>query len=209
MRRRGFTILELLVSIAILAILVGLVANQVSGAYWNARKRRMESIQLMIQTAIETYNLRHGRWPGKLEDYATKASDEAYRVLTYAESDDVFCTLLKGSCSKSRSPYLDPSSMFVAKKTIEHDSWKRKGGMDFAVAVRKKIPPSQLTLGYPTFGRANFHRFVIVYFPRTDTVKVMHCCRDCCTDGKGTAGTCIEEQGAGLNGKCPNRCHDW
>ena len=209
MRRNGFTILELLIAIAILGILVGLVAETAAGAYWMARKRRMAAIEQSLQTAIETYNLRNGKWPGVLENYAKTASDKPYYVLSDEQADSIFGQLLRESCRKGSNPYLDPQSMFVARKSIAFDSWKRKGGMDFNVAMRQKIPVSQLTVGYPTFGKAHFHRFTIIYKPRTDMVQVTHCCQKCCVTSDTEAGMCVEEKGAGIQSKCPNWCHDY
>ncbi len=209
MRRSGFTILELLIAIAILGILVGLVAEAAGGAYWTARKRRMGAIEQSLQTAIETYNLRNGKWPGALEKYATTATEKPYILLSDDEADSIFNELLRKSCQKGTNPYLDPQSMFVARKTIAGDSWKRKGGMDFNVAMRQKIPVSQLTVGYPTFNKSHFHRFTIIYKPSTDAVVVMHCCQKCGVTSATEAGMCTEEKGQGINAKCPNSCHDY
>jgi general secretion pathway protein G len=80
-RRRGqagYTLLELLVVMGILAVLTAIATPQVMG-YFN--KAKSESVQLQIQninTALELYYMENGTYP---------SSDEGLRALVEAPAD--------------------------------------------------------------------------------------------------------------------------
>ena len=82
MRRRngqaGYTLLELLVVMGILAVLTAIATPQVMG-YFN--KAKSESVQLQVQninTALELYYMENGAYP---------SSEEGLRALVEAPSD--------------------------------------------------------------------------------------------------------------------------
>lgn len=67
-KRKAFTLIELLIVIAIIAILAGIVIASTTGATKKARdSRRVADIQ-MLQTAIVQYEADNGRYPATLND---------------------------------------------------------------------------------------------------------------------------------------------
>ena len=69
---RGFTLIEILVVIALLAVLAAVVAPNLLGKA-NDANRRSAGIQLeKVANAIELYRLETGRFPQKLQDLVEK-----------------------------------------------------------------------------------------------------------------------------------------
>jgi len=72
----GFTLMEMLVVISIIAILAGLLMTGVTAARRNAAKRRMLMMLQRIAAAVESYELDFG-------DYPEGAGDEVSGALLY------------------------------------------------------------------------------------------------------------------------------
>lgn len=69
-RRTGFSLVEIMVVVVIIGILAGAVALQVSDYTSEARQNRARSDIATIVDAIETYRLKHGRYPSNSEGLA-------------------------------------------------------------------------------------------------------------------------------------------
>ena len=69
--KRGFTIIELVMVIAIMGILLGIVTTAASGAIRQARVRKAEACCRVVQAAFETYYAQKGEWPGGIESKIT------------------------------------------------------------------------------------------------------------------------------------------
>ena len=67
-RVRGFTLMELMVVIAILGILITLVATNVGSKVDESRQTRAQAGCLEIKQAVEDYRMKHGKVPNSLED---------------------------------------------------------------------------------------------------------------------------------------------
>ena len=70
MRKKGFTIIELLMVVAILATLLGIITTAVFASIRQARDRRTQAMRQTIQNGIAAYRQLKDRWPGDLEDLA-------------------------------------------------------------------------------------------------------------------------------------------
>ena len=71
-RQRGFTLIEVIVVIALLALLMAYVAPEMFGRADEA-KRKAAGIQLeKISAAVELYKLEVGKFPETLEDLVTQ-----------------------------------------------------------------------------------------------------------------------------------------
>ena len=71
-RTAGFTLIELIVVIALLAVLAAVVAPNLLGKASDAN-RKSAGIQLeKIGSAVELYRLETGRYPDRIEDLAVK-----------------------------------------------------------------------------------------------------------------------------------------
>ena len=197
MRRRGFTIVELLMVLAIIATLMGLITGASVAAIRSAREKRTEAMRTALQAAIVSYQAAdsQGQWPGGLNDLADSSKSG---LLKGEEAQRVFRLVVQKSTGQSGSlPLIDPSALFVApsgatggKSRGTNFQEARNGG-----AHRKKIPLAQMEFGYPGRKSGKFHHFNIYYNGQTDSIKVLTCCEQCAT----SSGGC-------MNSNC-SRCH--
>ena len=180
-KRNGFTIVEMLVVVAILGVLVGIVTTAAGSAIRQSRVKRTAAMRTVLQAGLATYYAQKGEWPGKLKSLSergTAGGKLRVEYLSESEADTVFQQLVKESLRSS--PMLDVTGLFVADiSAIGADSSKTKvHGRDFKVAVSKDSKrgnrkTSQLAYGYATREKAEFRRFIIKYNYETDSVTVM------------------------------------
>lgn len=203
MRRRGFTIVELLMVIAIIAVLSTIVTTAAMSAMRSSREKRTEAMRIALQSAIATYHAQDSneKWPGAIENLAEKAQSD---VLSESQAQSVFQEIVKKSIGATglKNPLIDPTGLFVARSGISDG----KGtGVGFTEALkggphRQKIGVSQMAFGYQGKMTGTFHRFNIIYNAKTDSVKVSTCCHECC----GVSG-CTKNGSAGR--PLCNVCH--
>ena len=184
MRKRGFTIVEMLMVIAILGVLVGIVTAASSSAIRQARFKRTQAMMAVLQAGLNTYYAQERKWPGVLDRWCENGPQSAYgkkaRVdyLTDTEADTVFQTLVRKSATES--PMLDITGLFVARASAvgTGKSNSKVRGMDLRDARAKKgkrdrISFQEMAFGYPEKETGNFRRFIIRYNFDTDSVGVM------------------------------------
>ncbi|HPN87857.1 MAG TPA: prepilin-type N-terminal cleavage/methylation domain-containing protein [Candidatus Omnitrophota bacterium] len=75
MKRQGFTILEILVVLAVLAILIGIAVPRIKGMQEQANITKAKSELKTIQLAVESYRMNHGSYPEKSGDNCTKLTE--------------------------------------------------------------------------------------------------------------------------------------
>lgn len=90
----GFTLLELIVVIAVIGILFSILFPAVSGMRERARQRESEIMKNSMETAIRAYRTEYGYWPGPTPD--------AYSVYTNATQAQVMGYLLSSSPNNPR-----------------------------------------------------------------------------------------------------------
>jgi general secretion pathway protein G len=66
--RQGFTLIEILLVVAIIGMLVALVGVAVPKFLENARKDTAKTQIRMLETAVDAYNMKNGKNPGSLDD---------------------------------------------------------------------------------------------------------------------------------------------
>ena len=197
---RGFTIVELMMVVAVIAVLAGIITMGVSSMFRGARLRRAQAMKQILQAGLETYYAQHGEWPTGIKRHINDREDtveldrDANSTTTgdrCPETDSVFQEIVEESIKQSARPVVDPSGLYVAQQgsVYCHDNHRRKGehaycgnkkcprGRDFTEAVKnkkgqKKLNVKNMTFGYPGPNNGFFCRYRILFHPKTDTVEV-------------------------------------
>ena len=129
--RQGFTLIEILVVVAIIGML-GAVAVP---AYMNhVKESRIETTRLLIsnvELALQTYNMKHGKYPDSLE-VLTQAPDEDSDPLLDGEPVDPWGNELKYEKKGKRFVVISagPDGEFGGDDDIRSDVTKKTGGND-------------------------------------------------------------------------------
>jgi general secretion pathway protein G len=66
--RQGFTLIEILLVVAIIGMLVALVGVAVPKYIEGARKDTAKTQIRMLETALDSYNMKNGKYPGTLDE---------------------------------------------------------------------------------------------------------------------------------------------
>lgn len=182
MKRRGFTIVELIAVIAIIGILLGIVTTAVSSSVKNARKRKADASIQLLQQAFATYKAQKGYWPGFSSAGVTGSTPtrgaEKDNTDYYEISDSDVRKMIKAIVDETRkgNPLMDISGLFVATKSGTRGS--KVHGMDILDALRgtrkNKSGTSidNLYYGYPEESKGYFRNFRVLYSIPTDNMKV-------------------------------------
>lgn len=182
-RTAGFTIVEMLMVIGILAVLMGIVTTAASAAIRQARERRTEASKAVIQSGIASYLAQKNYWPpkgGKLQSWADNGLDSGKHVdfLTADEYDDMMYELAKVSVgSKKVSPVMDFNGVVVATRTAAGKAGGR--GQNFSEAIKKNkkhgstIKLNEMVFGYQEKENGRFRRYIVQYNADSDSVRVM------------------------------------
>lgn len=184
MKRRAFTLVELMTVISILSILITIVVTSISGSMKSARAQRAEAACSMVQTGLATYYAQYDKWPEPLGSKVLSGSlsgqdydDSDNYELSGAEVKQMVFELVKEA--KNGNPMIDISVLYVSKNPGERGS--KATGLDFFQAVHgttekeynNRMSASQMYFGYPEKETGHFRRFRMVYSIPSDQLKVM------------------------------------
>ena len=186
--KKAFTLVELMMVIAVIAILLTIVFSSVNGAFVSARQRRAEALCQTVQSGLATYHAQKDEWPGRLGSWVKSDSvpnrpnhegpngthDPDKLVLEGSEVREMVKALV--DAAKEGNPMMDVSGLYVSRNSGEPG---QKGlGLDFMTAVhgsresRKRMSTSEMYFGYPDPNTARFRRFKMVYSIPTDSLSV-------------------------------------
>ena len=195
-KKRGFTIVEMLMVIAVLAVLIGIVTTASSSIIRNSRSRKNKALCTALQVGIATYYQQENHWPpqgGKLQDWADNGLDakdrsEGKHVATLEDKDydELMREIVTRCLSATESPVMDVSGFAAVKESAtsakdektglpkchgeEVKSWVAKLK---AANSRGSVPQlKQMTFGYSSADKGYFRRFKISYNAEADSVTV-------------------------------------
>lgn len=191
-KRRGFTILELLVVIGVISILITIVASAATSSMRAAREKRAATMRAALQEAINNYQAQdpQGRWPSPIQ---TLAESGKSGKLSESESQRVFQIIVQKSTDRGGMKLVDPHGLYVAPSGTQDG---RSNGMPFSEARqgdahRQKLAVSRMAFGYQNSKTGRFHRYNVVYNAIVNTVEVSMCCQHCLNDnGSCHDGNC-------------------
>ena len=173
MKKRGFTLIELMIVIAILAVLLGIITTAAMGSIRKARERRTQAMMQSLQNGIAAYRGRMDKWPGKLEDLAKDLPENttAYQ-LKDDEYDNVMQELLRVSGGKdARNRVLDPAGLLVMRvgstRAGEYRELVKKNGK-----YGKRVSLKEMTVVYTSSDDGKAKRYHIIYHTESDSVTV-------------------------------------
>lgn len=187
MMKKGFTIVELLMVVGIIAVLLGLVTTAASKSVQAGRERQASALCAIVQSALATYHAQKDEWPNPLAGKVKNGSfggtnnegvnnqDDANEyVLTASEVRAMVKALVDEA--KNGNPVMDISALFVSR--FPGEKGEKGFGLDFMSAVRgtpkskKKMSTSEMYFGYPDKETGKFRRFKMVYSIPTDQLTV-------------------------------------
>lgn len=180
--KKGFTIVELLMVIGIIAVLMGIVTTAASESMKASRLRRAEALCSLVQSGLAVYYAQNDEWPisfkgkvGSNQEGANNNSDEDIYVLTGSEVRQCVKALVDEA--KKGNPIIDVSGLWVSRSDGET---ARRGsvGLDFMSAVRgtkqhpKQMKTAEMYFGYPDPETGAFRRFKMTYSISADQLTV-------------------------------------
>lgn len=186
MMKKGFTIVELLMVIGIIAVLMGIVTTAASESMKASRSRRADALCTLVQSGLAVYYAQNDEWPvslrnkgGSNQEGNANYSDENVYVLSASEVRQCVKALVDEA--KKGNPIIDVSGLWVSRSPGElRGSNVDRGavGLDFMSAIRgtkqhpKQMKSGEMYFGYPDPETGAFLRFKMVYSITTDQLKV-------------------------------------
>ena len=190
MKRGGFTIVELMVCVGIIAILLTIVVVAAQGSLGKARVHRTAAMQTALEQGLAAYYAELGEWPRAIEAKANSnerpnADNGNAVTFTEGETDEIFREVVGKAFGEGRgakSALVDVSALFVAKTAglqrtpdygCTHCGYGRELSELTNAGSDERVPISQLSFGYPCAEHGRFCRFWIKYNVRSDSVSVL------------------------------------
>lgn len=184
MKKRGFTLIELMAVVAIIGILLGIVMTAAANSIKLSRKNKALAICKCVQQGIDTYREQKDEWPGGFQSTSGGSSNQdgvnnrnnPDRVhLEASQVRSMVRDVVEETCIRG-NPMMDVSGLFVS--TDPGESNGRGYGLDFQAAVHgteqspEKMKIAQMYFGYPEASQGYFRRLKIVYSRPTDSMEV-------------------------------------
>lgn len=160
--RRGFTILELLIVVSIIAIIATLSIGAAVKSVKQSRLRRISAMAQGLEIALANYRAQENAWPFELSDCVQDKNDRTRYWIHGKNNAVAFRKLYDGSGGQKKSAYLEASAYLVV-------SQGSRIPLRSAVDLRR----TDAIFGYPKpDNTSRFCCYCLCYNPLTDTVKV-------------------------------------
>lgn len=168
--KKGFTIVELLMVVTVIAVLLGIVTTAAQASMRAARERKAQAMKSILQGGLAVYHRQNDKWPDAIEPYADKGESH---TLNAGEYDDVMKELLEQSTGvEGKNPLMDPTGLMVMRKGTPDGNAIAK---DFRAVVTDKkssLKVDQMTVVYPSTDSGKAKRFTIHYNAAIDSATV-------------------------------------
>ena len=192
--KKGFTIVELLMVVAIIAVLMGIVTTAASSSIKSSRQQKAKALCTIVQTALATYREQKGEWP--IDMPVSRANREGAGgnskadVVVLNGTEVRACVKALVEETKKHNPMMDISGLFVSRQDGElpgggtgqqnagNVKVKPAVGLDFMAAIHgtressKKMTTSEMYFGYPDPETGYFLRFKMTYSIPSDQLMV-------------------------------------
>lgn len=164
--RCGFTIMEMMVVVAVMAIIASLVTGAAVKAIKSSRYKRIQATKVVLQAAIENYHAQEGEWPFDLHQMyqSTKKKSLYYAYDQTHPRINVDNSVVFNKMLSSTTPYLDGSALLA-----------RVNGRRMTVqqALANHESKSEICIGYPNPANTKqFFLYAVRYNSDTDSVNV-------------------------------------
>ena len=170
-RRRGFTLLELMLVMTILGILVTIIVTSIAGVVRSARIKRANVLCKLVQEGLATYYAQNDRWPGPVGESIENGTfhpGDNYVTLSASQTREMIRILVQET--KRGNPLMDITGLYVSRGG--------KHGMDFLDAIHgtrkssRKMKLAEMHFGYPEPAHGHFRAFKIIYNVPSDHMEV-------------------------------------
>jgi len=141
-KRKAFTLIELLIVIAIIAILAGIIITATTGATKKARDSKRVADMKMLYNAIVQYEADHGHYPSSLQALVNEGYISSIPVDPQSKKPAVM-----GATSTTYiyqfNAYANPNGFILAANLERDDSSALDGDIDKTISV---FNPSEWTI---------------------------------------------------------------
>lgn len=180
--KKGFTIVELMMVIGIIAVLMGIITTAASTSIKSSRARKADVLCTLVQTGLATYYEQKGEWPVSISATGNQADGAGNNKnpdsIELSAEQVRTCVKKLVDEAKQNNPMMDISGLFVSRSQGERNSGAALG-LDFMQAIRgtkqsqKKMKTAEMYFGYPESRNGWFRRFRMVYSVPSDSISVM------------------------------------
>ena len=179
--KKGFTIVELMLVIGIIAVLMGIITTAASSSIKSSRSRKADVLCTMVQAGLATYYEQKGEWPVSISTTGNQAEGAGNN--RDPDSIELSAEQVRTSVkklideAKQNNPMMDISGLFVSRSQGERNTGPAMG-LDFMQAIRgtkqsrKKMKTAEMYFGYPDANTGYFLRFKMVYSISADQLTV-------------------------------------
>ncbi len=168
--QKGFTLVELLIVVIILAILAAIVVPQFGGTTEDAKLSALDTTLASMRAAIDVYYQQHSAYPGANTavplpadgcsgtEGAGTAADAAQQAIAFAEQLSLYTNMNGRACSKP-----DPGFVYgpyLKKATLPNEPFSNSNALEVVTDGDLNLPPNAANPGGWKYDTASGKFFV-------------------------------------------------